>query len=281
MHITLFLICCLIAYLCTYISEHAKKQLLKKSFKIYSFLFTITAITVIGFYIHENRSSLQAIYDTYRTMQTESGPDIEISQHSLQQSVQMDVPMIQQLPELPRGCEVTSLAMLLQYHDIDVDKMELAKKVRKSPETYRIKDGEIHFGNPYRGFVGDMYSFSTPGLGVYHGPIAELAFEYVGERVYDFTGADFSKVIEQLNKNRPVWVIINAAYDRLPKEAFQTWITEDGPMEITMREHSVLVTGYDEDYIYFNDPLNIESKAPIQSFQAAWEQMGKQAITIK
>ncbi|RUQ24224.1 hypothetical protein ELQ35_21975 [Peribacillus cavernae] len=38
-----------------------------------------------------------------------------------------------QYPELPRGCEVTSLAMLLHYYDVKVSKMELADKVKKDP----------------------------------------------------------------------------------------------------------------------------------------------------
>ncbi len=43
-----------------------------------------------------------------------------------------------------------------------------------------------------------------------------------------------------------------------------------------------MITGYDDDYIYFNDLLTGEKnkKAPKQDFINAWVQMGKQAITF-
>ncbi|MCV5434324.1 C39 family peptidase, partial [Escherichia coli] len=44
-----------------------------------------------------------------------------------------NVPFIKQLPELPRGCEVTSLAMLLQYKGVQVDKMQLASEIHRVP----------------------------------------------------------------------------------------------------------------------------------------------------
>lgn len=51
----------------------------------------------------------------------------------LHEKILLDVPVLLQFPELPRGCEVTSLAMMLNYAGIQVDKLTLATKVNKVP----------------------------------------------------------------------------------------------------------------------------------------------------
>jgi uncharacterized protein YvpB len=200
----------------------------------------------------------------------------------LQVSKILDVPIISQLPELPRGCEVTSLAMLLQFKGIEIDKMELAKQIRKDTTPYQVKEGKVYFGHPNEGFVGDMYNLDEPGLGVYHKPIMELAEKFLPNQVVDLTGSDFSELERSLSKGLPVWVIINSRYKELPSEEFRVWDTPKGKVTITYREHSVVMTGYDREYIYFNDPLTGEKnkKTSKQNFIDAWVQMGKQAISF-
>ncbi|WP_199794672.1 C39 family peptidase [Lentibacillus sp. Marseille-P4043] len=284
MHITLFFISCLIAIYFIFLGEKVSKKWVSRSFKLYAVLFTISAILIGSTYISEHKTAFIAAAKELLPISNEpklvEPAEAMVSQRTIKESVRLQAPLIGQLPELPRGCEVTSLAMLLNYHDIDMGKMELAKQVKQDPTPYKKTDKGVYFGNPNNGFVGDMYSFTTPGFGVYHKPIMELAGQYAGERVLDFTGQDFGEIINQLNQERPVWVIINATYDKLPEKQFTTWQTPDGPINITMKEHSVLITGYDQDYIYFNDPLKRDKKAPIEEFKAAWVQMGKQAITI-
>ncbi len=206
----------------------------------------------------------------------------EFSIVKIKGSVIIDVPLIKQYPELPRGCEVTSLAMLLQFAGENVDKMTLANEVKKDPTPYSVSGGKVYFGNPHDGFVGDMYNLQNPGLGVFHEPIRELAEQYLPGRIIDMTGSDFEKLKIPLSAEQPVWVIINTAYQKISEDLFQTWETPSGAVKVTSKEHSVLVTGYDDQFIYFNDPLTgIKNKtAPIQDFKEAWVQMGSQAITI-
>ncbi|MFC7371412.1 C39 family peptidase [Fictibacillus iocasae] len=195
----------------------------------------------------------------------------------------LSAPLISQMPELPRGCEVTSLAMMLQYAGKSANKMTLASQVKKDPTPYRkAADGKVYFGNPYVGFVGNMYDKDKPGYGVYHGPVASLARQYLGTRVVDLTGKTFqTAVIGQLQKKKPVWVIANSWFTALPASQFTTFYTPQGPVKVTYREHSVLVTGFDSQYIYFNDPLTNQKNRKVarSSFAAAWDQMGKQAIS--
>lgn len=196
----------------------------------------------------------------------------------------INAPLISQLPELPRGCEVTSLAMLLRTAGISeakVNKTKLAKEIKRDTTPYKKENGQIFFGNPYDGFVGDMYSLNTPGYGVYHGPLAELAEQYIPNKVINMTGSEFEDIMFPVSNGNPVLVIHNSWFKKLPESQFQTWNTPTGKVKITMREHSVLITGYDKKYIYFNDPLsNIKNKkVNKKDFIDGWIQMGKQAIT--
>ncbi|OEF99876.1 hypothetical protein BHF71_01505 [Vulcanibacillus modesticaldus] len=201
--------------------------------------------------------------------------------YQLKEKALIDAPLISQLPELPRGCEVTSLAMLLQYAGVNVDKMELARKIKRDPTPYKVVDNRIHYGNPEYGFVGNMYSFDEPGLGVYHGPIRELMESYLPGQTIDLTGRPFKDLFYFISNDIPVWVIINTKYKELSPDAFEVWYTKTGPIQVTYKQHSVLITGYDEEYVYFNDPLlNIKNnKAPIKEFENAWKQMGLQAVS--
>ncbi|KPU45110.1 peptidase C39 family protein [Oxobacter pfennigii] len=193
-----------------------------------------------------------------------------------EKKVLLDVPVISQLPELPRGCEVTSLTMLLNYAGVEVTKMELAEKIRKVPY---LENGL--YGHPNSGFVGNIYTMSQPGLGVYDKPIQELANKYIPYKIVNLTGEDFRWVLQYLDRGRPVWVINNTTFNVLAEDQFATWQTVKGKIKVTTKEHSVVITGYDNKNIYLNDPLTGEKNKAVdrESFIAAWEQMGKHAIT--
>jgi uncharacterized protein YvpB len=191
------------------------------------------------------------------------------------EKVLIDAPHYLQKPELERGCEVTSLAMLLNEAGVETDKMTLAEEINRVPFEENGYKGNIH-----EGFVGNMRTLDEPGLGAYHEPVAELAENYLPGKIKDLTGSDFDKVFEQLDDGRPVWVVITSTYGVLPESEWETWETKDGPVKVTYRMHAVLVTGYDKEHIYANDPLKEKNtQYPKDEFIAGWEQIGKQAIT--
>ncbi len=185
----------------------------------------------------------------------------------------LDVPLLNQMdsPRLYNGCEVTSLAMILNYKGIQVTKNQLAEEITSVPLQYR--NGE--YGNPNSGFVGNMEN--GPGLGVYHEPIVELAKKYL--EAADLTNSSFDQLVTEVANGNPVWVITTSTF--APVSEFQTWQTPDGTVDITYKMHSVVMTGYDASSIYINNPYGTKNqKVDRESFIEAWEQMGKQAVVL-
>lgn len=191
-------------------------------------------------------------------------------------SKMLDVPLINQMdpPQLKNGCEVTSLAMILNYCGVKVSKNELASKINTVP----LNDINNKKGNPNIGFVGDMVN--GPGLSVYNGPIFDLAKKYAGKKAVNLTNSPFVDLLKKVAKGSPVWVITTNNF--APGAKFKKWVTLQGTIYITYSEHSAVITGYDKEYIYVNDPYGFKNrKVDRESFINAWEEMGKQAILIE
>jgi uncharacterized protein YvpB len=188
----------------------------------------------------------------------------------------LDVPIINQMaaPQLIKGCEVTSLAMLLNYNGYQVSKNELAEKIKKVPFTYPngLK------GNPNEGFVGEMNG--EEGFAVYNGPIRDLARTYAGDNVVNLTNSPFTDLLKRVERGEPVWVITTKS--NAPVSEFEKWPTPQGIIDITHNEHSVVITGYDQTSIYVNDPYGYKNRQVDRNiFENAWVQMGRQAIVIE
>lgn len=189
------------------------------------------------------------------------------------------VPLINQHPELPTGCEITALTMLLQHQGVQVTKEQLAKEVNRVPVPYS-NNGKLYGGDPSKGFIGDP--FSKRGFGVYKDALLPIVEKYLPGRGEDLSGGDFSQVYAALNEGKPVmlWCTISM----LNVDARRSyWTTPEGKtIEWKTPEHAMVAVGYDDDYIYLNDPyVGKQRKYKKQVVINRWSDMGKQAIAIK
>lgn len=209
--------------------------------------------------------------------------DVDVSAGT---SVQLDVPIVNQLDTsdggeyLLAGCEIASLTMLLQDCGVKVTKEEL---MEATPTVPLVGDDGL-YGNPNKAFVGDMHGdYDNPGYSVYHAPIVALAQSYLLNQPYqvvDLTGQPFTVMLKELASGNPCWVITTD--NMQPEMMEEVWQTDEGEMVINWALHSVVVTGYDDEHIYINDPYGYTQNVPYDrdTFEQTWKLMGSQCVTI-
>ncbi|MEJ1295092.1 C39 family peptidase [Latilactobacillus sakei] len=148
--------------------------------------------------------------------------------------VLLDIAPISQFPELPTGREITAVAMLMTYKDIDLPKTAIPELI---PYT-TTGDMETGFwGNP----------FDDSGYTMYPPAWADLFDQYLGSFT-DLSNASVSTLKKTLDHKKPI----------------VAWINYHG-----QPAHSVLIVGYDQEHFYFNDPYTGKRKK--MTFKAFWK----------
>lgn len=190
----------------------------------------------------------------------------------------LNVPLINQLPSLPTGCESASTAMFLQWAGLSISMEEIANDLPKGPLPY-ISSGELIGGNPDYEFVGDP--FLASGFGVYHQPIRDIINKYLPNEAEDMTGCEFEQLLEVIDSNRPI--IVWGTIDNKTASINAKWHDDKGNLVVWKSpQHTMVLVDYNDSYVIVNDPL-LGKKAyyDIMTFRTNWEYMGKQAITLR
>lgn len=189
----------------------------------------------------------------------------------------INVPRILQNPELPTGCEVTSLAMVLQYAGFPASHIELADKW--------LDKGEYRASDYRKVFVGEPTSVFA--YGCFAGVIERCANKYLESKnssaeVKNLTGSTPRQLYRYISNGYPV--IIWATGDM--KECYydKQWIDKETGNVVTWihNEHCLVLTGYDfeQKLVYVNDPLKGRTAYPMELFEYRFRQMESQAIVI-
>ena len=203
--------------------------------------------------------------------------DDEVDWMTMKQEQKLDVPLENQMPDLPNGCEVTSLSMLMNYYGIKVNKNELAENIQ---HVDFFTDGGKYRGNPNQGFVGHM-SISNAGWCVYNGPLYNVARKYT-THIENITGSDFLSLLKLVSIGHPVLIITTTTFNRV--NDMQTWDTNTGKVNVTPSSHACVITGYSKPkkVVYVNNPYGYKNQ-PVnwKNLQASYNQQGRQALYIR
>lgn len=196
--------------------------------------------------------------------------------------VLLPVPVVIQNPELPNGCEITSLAEVLQYLGFDVEHTLLAKEYLPC-EAIRYEDGKTLVPDPEEAYVGNPAT--TSGWYCFEEPVIRAADQYLSDqgsvlRAQKVSGADLDALSEYLQNGQPVIVWITQKLADVRRTAF-TWTLPDGSETHPYGGlHCVVLSGMDENTVTFSDPIYGEWTAEKERFYEIYQGMGSRAVVI-
>ena len=202
-----------------------------------------------------------------------------------------NVPLVNQ-NKLPTGCETCSATMMLKFYGYSVSETAFA-------DNYLVKrnltasNGILYGPDPNSAFIGNPYY--SNGFGVYAPAMAKFMNNYFADnknkhkaRLLEGKSLDML-CAEYISNGQPVMVwatinmrgsyktsswIVNYADEnaKYPKGSTYTW---------TANEHCLVLTGYDSEYYYFNDPwTNERTKYSRSLVETRYAELGKQAIAV-
>lgn len=221
-----------------------------------------------------------ALFDVELDQVEESGEIAELGTENVQMQTETienyykmeDFEWLSQNPELPTGCEITSLTSVLNYYGINVKKETMA-------DDY-LKKGD---GSYYKMFLGNPRDAGS--FGCMAQPIVDAANLYfkknnVSMKASNVSGVTFDKILEYVSQGVPmiVWNTMGMA----PAYESQTLTLDGHEYTWIAPEHCVVVVGYDLDNneVYVADPMAGMVTRNLKTFEERYDSLKRQAVYV-
>ena len=180
-----------------------------------------------------------------------------------------------QYPELPNGCEITSLASVLQYYGLPADKCDLSDNYLPKGPVGTVSFYEAFEGNPRE----------EDAFGCYAPVIVNTANQYFSANGYSFsatelTGSALEDLFPYIDANTPV--LVWATQDCREGHYSVTWNVNGEDLTWFTPEHCLVLVGYDDTFIWVADPMYGDIRGYVRElFAQRYESLYRQAIVIQ
>lgn len=154
--------------------------------------------------------------------------------------------VISQRPEMPTGCEITAVTMMINFAGKNITKDQAARIMPRSL-------------NPNKGFIGSPYKKFPLGFWVAPDGVKPVVKHYFGTAT-NMTNFSISAINRKLIRSHLVVVWVG-------------WF--DG-----FSNHAITLTGYHGNTLYYNDPWTGTKRAMnIENFKRHWRLDGHRALS--
>lgn len=192
------------------------------------------------------------------------------------QRVELDVKNILQNPQLPNGCEIVSLAIVLNYLGFEVDPVELSDKY--------LEKGEFWIDSPYKKYIGDPKN--ETGTGCYAPCIIKAANNFLKDQKSELmcvnvSGKDLKELEKYIDDGIPVIIWGTVFMDCDPSICYSYWTQYDGIVTWYMHSHCLVMTGHSASTYVFADPLYGTTDYTKENVEKSYNQEFMQACIIK
>lgn len=192
-------------------------------------------------------------------------------------------PVLYQKPELPTGCEITALAMVLHFYGYPVDKTVLAASFlpRTDEIIQRDRDGRRCGPDLDHCFVGDPFGRGTVCGSEAIASAANAYFLSCGSRRWavDAAGTDPEDLYLCILQNRPVIVLVTIGMENRRKT--EGWYTKAGKyVEWSTNDHGAVLIGWSKKTVEIACPLYGLRTYSRAQFEKVYADRGKKAVLV-
>lgn len=194
-------------------------------------------------------------------------------------------PVIYQMPELPTGCEVTALTMVLHYYGRNVSKTDMASRYLPTacPSFYYGSDGRLYGPDMDKNFVGDPfdeYGYACGAPALCTAADRYFAANKIPMQAKDLTGSAPGQLYALVDRNIPVVVMVTI--DMADRYADFTWYSPSGKlMGLSYDDHGAVLIGYTPTTVTLADPLAGRVTYSRSRFESVFRSRGRQCMILQ